>query len=86
MVVCISSAPKNAQQGCNALEFGEVFSKLTVRPNVMEEVLLKKLRQGAEELRAAGQKNMHGGGKYAAIRAAQFRDGAQRLAILERFV
>lgn len=85
VIVCISSAPANAQQSCHALGFGEVFSRLTIHPKPVKGKALRQLREEAEKLQESGRTNMGGGGKYATIREAQFRDASQRLCILELF-
>lgn len=96
LVVCVSAAPDNAAQSINTLSFGETFGRLGVWPKERHFVPLQELRAAAEELAAkdkgdapvdasagcgaAQGRNM----KYALIRAAQGRDGRQKLGTLAR--
>lgn len=85
VVVCVSSAPANTSQSINALDFGEGFSHLTVVPKEMPGTPLEDLRRTAEKLVSSGRLSGGGGGKYAMLRAAQARDGSQRLKLLAKF-
>merc|ERR1719199_1933448 len=60
VIVCISSAPANAQQSCHALDFGEVFSRLTIHPKPVQGKAARQLREEAVKLQASGRTNMGG--------------------------
>lgn len=83
IIVCASSAPDNATQTINALDFGEVFSHLTVSPQEMPWKPIAEMQRQADQLiKSARHATPGGNDKYATIRAAQGRDGRE---MLERF-
>eukprot|EP00293_Proteomonas_sulcata_P007062 CAMPEP_0184300266 /NCGR_PEP_ID=MMETSP1049-20130417/10712_1 /TAXON_ID=77928 /ORGANISM="Proteomonas sulcata, Strain CCMP704" /LENGTH=323 /DNA_ID=CAMNT_0026610937 /DNA_START=393 /DNA_END=1364 /DNA_ORIENTATION=+ len=84
VVVCISSAVANAGQSVNALEFGEVFSKLTVHPRGVETEKVTTMKRNAEALRDSAEQALKDSNttKYAVVRDAQIRQAQQVLDIL----
>ena len=65
------------------MDFGEIFAKLSTRPEKNKPAARKKLL--AQAPRSGGGGGGGGGGKYAIMREAMGRDGAQLRAILESF-
>ena len=83
--VCLSQAPDNCAQSKYALDFGEVFSHLAVRPRRQPaEPIAEIVRWNKAQLREA-EARLGGTDKYAMIRAAQVKRCTQLLAILDRF-
>ena len=90
VVVCISSAPKNASQSVNTLAFGEIFANLAMEPVVQKAETIKGLKNRAHEqihaaqvaLESLSEKNVVN--KFAVVRGAQLRDGETLLAALGR--
>ena len=84
VVICCSAAPDNAQISKQALEFGEVFSRLDVRPPAENrgESASNVHAQAVREL-AKAQAGAGGAGRYAIIRRSQTQDQEQLLAVLE---
>ena len=83
--VCLSQAPDNCAQSKYALDFGEVFSHLAVRPRRQPaEPIAEIVRRNKAQLREA-EARLGGTDKYAMIRAAQVKRCTQLLAILDRF-
>ena len=87
LFVCVSQAPDNVSQSKIALDFGQVFSQLTMgkkqqkpesRAKLVKELLAK---QEANDATLAKGVN----GKFQAIRMGQRLDYVQVLAALERF-
>ena len=85
--VCLSQAPDNLMQSKFALDFGEVFAKLSTRPRQVEPQTRAKLVSSATKLHGEARKVLSGGGggKYKMMRIAQLRDSEQQLALLGRF-
>ena len=87
--VCLSQAPDNLMQSKFALDFGEVFARLSPKaPRPMKPVPRAKLVQAASAMLAEAQKvlgSAGGGGRYKMVRIAQLRDAEQQLSLLGRF-
>ena len=85
--MCLSQAPANAAQSRNALDFGEVFAGLRVRPRPQPSVPRRELRQRMEKLLASAEaaKAKGASDKYAAIRTGQAVFAQQLLSVLGRF-
>ena len=87
VIVCVSCAPANMSQTINALEFGEQFSGLAVRPRVNADVPTKDLRDRALTLIESGSKAHSGkSGKYTIIRQTQGHAGRQIQEVLGRLL
>ena len=83
--VCLSQAPDNCMQSKYALDFGEVFSHLAVRPRQQPaEPIAAIVKRHKAQLQEA-EARLGGTDKYAMIRAAQVKRCTQLLAILDRF-
>jgi len=85
--ICVSQAPSNAQQSRFALEFGEVFSRLTMdRLQPMPRMSMKKLRHNAKACLAENESTLSSAraGKYTVRRQAMARDSLAQLAVLEQ--
>merc|ERR1712194_76540 len=88
IVVCVSQAPSNAQQGRHALEVGETFAKLTLdHLEARPEVPLQSLREAAERCLATNREDLNtiSTNKYVIRRAAMARDAMSQLAVFEHF-
>jgi len=86
-LVCVnvSSAPANTSQSVNALEFGQTFSGLGVRPRQVKFVTRSVLAAKVQELLASARGGSGAGNpKYQILREAQGRQGRQLHRILER--
>ena len=83
--VCLSQAPDNTAQSKFALDFGEVFAQLAVRPRQRPfEPIAAIVKRNQAQLKEA-EARCGGTDKYAVIRAAQVKRCTQLLAILGRF-
>ena len=73
----LSQAPANSIQSSISLEFGEVFSKLRVKPKVRKAVKIRKLIDETTSYVRSAKTVVSGGGnsKYLSVRRAQVRDG-----------
>ena len=87
LFVCVSQAPDNVSQSKIALDFGEVFSQLTMgkkqqkpeaRAKLVKELLAKQEANDATLARGVA-------GKFQAVRMGQRLDYTQVLAAMERF-
>ena len=87
VVICCSSAPANAANSAQALEFGEVFSRLSVRSGgpAAGEPLEVVRRRALQELEAS-ESGAAGKTKFALLRQNQTRDHRQLLALLDILV
>mmetsp|Transcript_47838 Transcript_47838/g.144696 ORF Transcript_47838/g.144696 Transcript_47838/m.144696 type:complete len:348 (-) Transcript_47838:2931-3974(-) len=86
--VCLSQTPDNLTQSKFALDFGEVFAKLSTKPRPAKARSRTKLvKSSAALLREAERmlSNPGGGGSYRVMRQAQKRDCQQQLDLLRRF-
>jgi len=83
--VCVSQAPDNEAQSRHALDFGEVFAQLAVRPRVQQAKPRKELATRHAALLRQAKALSGGKDKYAAIRTAQVAMCSQFLAVLGRF-
>ena len=87
LFVCVSQAPDNAKQSKITLDFGEVFSRLTMgkRQQKMESraTLVKGLIRKQGENDAVLSRGV--AGKFQAVRRGQALDYCQVLAAMERF-
>lgn len=84
--VCLSQAPANTVHSRFALEFGEVFSKLRVRPKQVPLQPAEEFERRAKALLAEaraqlGKSGGKAGDKYTVIRRAQVRDAEHQLAV-----
>ena len=84
--VCLSQAPDNLMQSKFALDFGEVFAKLSSRPREVEPEKRARLVSSVNKLQSEARKVLSGGGggKYKMMRIAQLRDCEQQLALIGR--
>jgi hypothetical protein len=87
LFVCVSQAPDNVSQSKIALDFGQVFSQLTMgkkqqkpesRAKLVKELLAKQQVNDATLAKGVN-------GKFQAMRMGQQLDYVQLLAALERF-
>lgn len=80
--VCLSQAPANLQQSKFALDFGEVFARLSSRPTPQPAVPRSKLEKDARALLLEAERVLatpQQGGKFKIVRMAQKRDCEQLL-------
>jgi len=87
LFVCVSQAPSNITQSKISLEFGEVFSRLTVSKERQQPQPLAKLLKDVRGMHADNEAALRKGvkGKWMAVRTAHALDYAQTLEILESF-
>ena len=89
--VCLSQAPDNTLQSKYALDFGEVFAKLSAKPVRAPAVPLTKILKPLTgllteaERKLAGPGPKSGGNRYAMLRLGQAKHCEQRLAVMKRF-
>lgn len=85
VIVCCSAAPANGPNSSAALEFGEVFSRLRVRPpsSVTGKPIADVRKQAIRGLREAEDAGATKG-KFAQIRRNQANDCRQLLGLLDR--
>jgi len=87
--VCLSQAPVNLLQSKYALDFGEVFANLSLRPRALPPQSREKLEKATRKLLQEAEKVLatpNGGGKYKMMRVAQKRDCEQLLEILDHLM
>mmetsp|Transcript_17866 Transcript_17866/g.29785 ORF Transcript_17866/g.29785 Transcript_17866/m.29785 type:complete len:444 (+) Transcript_17866:145-1476(+) len=85
--VCLSQAPDNLMQSKFALDFGEVFAKLSMRPVRQKQQPRTKLIREATAMLSEAERVLSngGGGRYKMMRIAQSQDARQQLALLQQF-
>ena len=84
VIVCCSQAPSNASQTYNALDFGSVFSKLTVRGKQVKSVKRDKFKRDAMKLKEDAERVLASttSVKYIQKRTAQVLDAENMLRVL----
>ena len=84
--VCVSQAPDNAATTFNALDFGKVFSKLSLRKKKVKAIPMKKIFNETKKLLIAAQNALKNNppAAYKVQRKGQVIDASQRLEIYNK--
>merc|ERR1712178_547052 len=84
IIVCVSQAPANAKQSAIALEFGSLFSQLTIdKLRQMPSIPAEKVACDAKSVLARNEAANSTKGKYQSMRQALSRQANIQLAVLE---